>query len=89
MEMYEIASTLVLGFLIGLTGALTPGPTLVATINAALAGDRTAGLKVSVGHMVAEFVIFLMIILGFASIAGPYTTSSLLWAGPLSSSSVS
>jgi len=72
--MYEIASTLVLGFLIGLTGALAPGPTLVATINAALAGNWTAGLKISLGHMVAEFGIFLLIILGIASIAGPYTT---------------
>jgi len=34
----EILSTLALGFLIGLTGALAPGPTLVATINASLAG---------------------------------------------------
>jgi len=74
MEMYEIASTLVLGFLIGLTGALAPGPTLVATINAALAGNWTAGLKISLGHMVVESVIFLLIILGFASFAGPYTT---------------
>ncbi|MGA2918390.1 LysE family transporter [Methanoregula sp.] len=72
--MYEIASTLALGFLIGLTGALAPGPTLVATINAALAGNWTAGLKVSLGHIVAELVIFLLIILGLASMAGPYTT---------------
>ena len=74
MEIYGIASTLVLGFLIGLTGALAPGPTLVATINAALAGDWTAGLRVSLGHMIAESVIFLLIILGLARVAGPYAT---------------
>ena len=73
MEMYEIASTLVLGFLIGLTGALAPGPTLVATINAAFAGNWTAGLRVSLGHIIAELAIFLLIIFGFARIAGPYT----------------
>jgi len=72
--MYEIASTLALGFLIGLTGALAPGPTLVATINAALAGNWTTGLKISLGHIAAELVIFLLIILGIASIAGPYTS---------------
>jgi threonine/homoserine/homoserine lactone efflux protein len=72
--MYEIASTLVLGFLIGLTGALAPGPTLVATINAALAGNWTAGLRVSLGHIIAELAIFLLIILGLAGIAGPYMT---------------
>ncbi|HII99550.1 MAG TPA: LysE family transporter [Methanoregula sp.] len=37
-----ILSTVVLGFLIGLTGALAPGPTLVATINASLAGFLTS-----------------------------------------------
>lgn len=72
--MYEILSTLVLGFLIGLTGALAPGPTLVATINASLVGNWTAGLKVSLGHIVIETAIFFLIILGLASIASPYTT---------------
>jgi len=72
--LYEIASTLVLGFLIGLTGALAPGPTLVATINASLAGNWTAGLKVTLGHIMIETAIFFLIILGLASIASPYTT---------------
>ncbi|MDD1693712.1 MAG: LysE family translocator [Methanoregula sp.] len=72
--MYEIFPTLVLGFLIGLTGALAPGPTLVATINASLAGNWTAGLKVSLGHIIIETAIFFLIILGLASFAGPYTT---------------
>jgi threonine/homoserine/homoserine lactone efflux protein len=70
--LYEILSTLVLGFLIGLTGALAPGPTLVATINASLAGNWTAGLKVSLGHIVIETAIFFLIILGLASMASPY-----------------
>ena len=72
--MYELLSTLVLGFLIGLTGALAPGPTLVATINASLAGNWTAGLKVSLGHIVIETSIFFLIILGLAGLAGPCTT---------------
>jgi len=77
----EILSTLVLGFLIGLTGALAPGPTLVATINASLAGNWTAGLKVSLGHIVIETAIFLLIILGLASIASPYTTAIAVIGG--------
>jgi threonine/homoserine/homoserine lactone efflux protein len=72
--LYEIISTLVLGFLIGLTGALAPGPTLVATINASLAGNWTAGLKVSLGHIIIETALFFLIILGLASVASPYTT---------------
>jgi threonine/homoserine/homoserine lactone efflux protein len=71
--MYDFLSMLVLGFLIGLTGALAPGPTLVATINASLAGDWTTGLKISLGHIVVETIIFLLIVLGLATAARPYT----------------
>ncbi len=62
--MYDLLSMLLLGFVIGLTGALAPGPTLVATINASLAGNWTTGLKISLGHIVVETVIFLLIVLG-------------------------
>jgi len=78
---YEILSTLGIGFLIGLTGALAPGPTLVATINASLAGNWTAGLKVSLGHIIIETAIFFLIILGLAGIATPYTTAIAVIGG--------
>jgi len=77
----ETISTLVLGFLIGLTGALAPGPTLVATINASLGGDWKAGLRVSLGHIVIETAIFFLIILGFAAVAQPYTTAIAVIGG--------
>jgi threonine/homoserine/homoserine lactone efflux protein len=73
--MYDLLSMLLLGFVIGLTGALAPGPTLVATINASLSGDWTTGLKVSLGHMVIETAIFLLIVLGLAAVAQPYTAA--------------
>jgi threonine/homoserine/homoserine lactone efflux protein len=73
--MYDLLSMLLLGFVIGLTGALAPGPTLVATINASLAGDWTTGLKVSLGHIAIETAIFLLIVLGLAAVAQPYTTA--------------
>jgi len=72
--MYDFVSMILLGFVIGLTGALAPGPTLVATINASLAGDWKTGLKISLGHMLAESVIFLLIVLGFAAVALPYAS---------------
>lgn len=71
--MYDLLQMLLLGFVIGLTGALAPGLTLVATINASLTGDWTAGLKISLGHMVAESVLFVLIVMGFAAVALPYT----------------
>jgi threonine/homoserine/homoserine lactone efflux protein len=73
--MYDLLQMTVLGFVIGLTGALAPGPTLVATINSSLTGDWTAGLKISLGHMVAESVIFILIIMGLAAVALPYTNA--------------
>lgn len=72
---------LVLGFVIGLTGALAPGPTLVATINASLSGSWTAGLKISLGHILAELAIFLLIVFGLATAARPYTTVIALVGG--------
>jgi len=72
--MYDVVSMLFLGFVIGLTGALAPGPTLVATINASLTGSWTAGLKISLGHILAELAIFILIVFGLATIVRPYTT---------------
>jgi threonine/homoserine/homoserine lactone efflux protein len=72
--MYDIFQMVFLGFVIGLTGALAPGPTLVATINASINGDWMTGLKVSLGHAVVELFIVILILLGLATIALPYTS---------------
>jgi threonine/homoserine/homoserine lactone efflux protein len=73
--MYDIIQMVFLGFVIGLTGALAPGPTLVATINASVAGDWTAGLKVSLGHVIVELFLVILILLGLATVALPYTSA--------------
>jgi len=73
--MFEIFQMVLLGFIIGLTGALAPGPTLVATINASIYGRWTTGLKISLGHMVVEFFLVVLILLGLATVALPYTTA--------------
>jgi threonine/homoserine/homoserine lactone efflux protein len=73
--MFEIFQMFLLGFVIGLTGALAPGPTLVATINASIAGDWTTGLKVSLGHIIVELFLVILILLGLATIAIPYTSA--------------
>ena len=73
--MFEIFQMFILGFVIGLTGALAPGPTLVATIFASIAGDWTTGLKVSLGHVIVELFLVLLILMGLASVALPYTSA--------------
>ena len=73
--MYDIIQMVFLGFVIGLTGALAPGPTLVATINASITGDWTTGLKVSLGHVIVELFLVILILLGLATVAVPYTSA--------------
>src|SRR5208337_257574 len=45
----------------------------VATIQASLTGNWATGLKISLGHMVVEAVIFLLIVLGLTTVARPYS----------------
>lgn len=63
----------VLGFLIGLTGALAPGPTLVATINASLKGGWSMGPRVTFGHIVVEIFMVLLVVAGVSVIIGSYS----------------
>ena len=69
--MDELFQMFLLRFVLGLTGALTPGPTLIATINASIAGDWTTGLKVSPGHVIVELFLVTLILFGLATVALP------------------
>lgn len=60
----ETLGMLGLGFVIGLTGALAPGPTLVATINSSLAGGWSMGPRVTLGHAFVELLMVIIIITG-------------------------
>jgi threonine/homoserine/homoserine lactone efflux protein len=72
--MFDTSQMFIIAFVLGLTGALAPGPTLLATINSSLAGGWMTGPKVTLGHMLSELVIFLLIVAGLAAVARPYTT---------------
>lgn len=54
----------ILGFVIGLTGALAPGPTLIATIQSAVRHGWMSGPQVTGGHIIAEFFVVLLIATG-------------------------
>lgn len=71
--MYEMIEVLALAFTIGLTGALAPGPTLVATIGSSLNAGWTAGPKIAAGHALVELLIFLLIAGGLAVAAQQYS----------------
>ena len=70
---YEMLQILGASFLIGLTGALAPGPTLMATINTSLKTGWTAGPKVAAGHALVEMLVFLLIVQGLATAMQQYS----------------
>lgn len=79
--MYEILQMLFMAFTIGLTGAIAPGPTLVATVNSSLKDGWTAGPKVAAGHALVETLIFLLIIGGLADAMQGYSRIIALAGG--------
>ncbi|ACL17789.1 Lysine exporter protein (LYSE/YGGA) [Methanosphaerula palustris E1-9c] len=70
----SLVGIILFSFLIGLTGALAPGPTLVATITASMKGGWTAGPKVTLGHIAIEALVALLILAGVATVVQRYTS---------------
>jgi threonine/homoserine/homoserine lactone efflux protein len=74
--MLEILKMLGIGFFLGLTGALVPGPMLFATIETSLTKGWLSGPKVVSGHALIELVIFVLIVAGFSTQAAQ---GAVLW----------
>ncbi len=70
--MYTFQEMLLVAFAIGLTGALTPGPTLIATIRASFEHGWYAGPVITAGHCLVELVVFILILMGLVTVAGQY-----------------
>ena len=79
--MFEVLQMFFMAFAIGLTGALAPGPTLVATVNTSLKDGWTAGPKVAAGHALVEVLIFLSIIAGMAAVMQQYSRAISIVGG--------
>jgi len=78
-----IAGMFVLSFIIGLTGALAPGPTLIATITASMREGWTVGPRIVIGHMAIEALFVLFILVGLAEFIIPYS-AYIAFAGGIS-----
>lgn len=70
--------TFLLGLIIGLTGALVPGPTLVATIHSSVRGGWSTGPRVMAGHAVIETAIFLLVIFGLGTVVSSQEYTPLI-----------
>lgn len=76
-----LIDALILGFLIGLTGALAPGPTLVATIHASVKGGWTMGPKVTLGHIIVESCLLLLTVMGISLLFNQYAIAISIIGG--------
>lgn len=79
----EISKAFLLGFTVGLTGAIVPGPLLFATVEATLKKGWIAGPQVVMGHMLVEIVFCVFIFLGAASFLSNDTVSTISLIGGL------
>ncbi|MBN1134926.1 MAG: LysE family transporter [Methanosarcinaceae archaeon] len=75
--MLEILNMLLVGFTVGLSGALVPGPMLFATIETSLKNGWLAGPSVVMGHAVLEFAICVLVVLGMTSLVGSSVISAI------------
>ncbi|HJH32431.1 MAG TPA: LysE family translocator [Methanosarcinaceae archaeon] len=81
--MFEIINMLLIGFSVGLSGALVPGPMLFATIDSSLRKGWIAGPEVVLGHAFLELIIVILIVLGMSSFIGSKEISTISVVGGL------
>lgn len=84
MQTIEILKALLLGFSVGLTGALVPGPMLFATIEISMKKGWFAGPQVVFGHIIVEVVLYIMILFGAASLVNSDIISAIFLIGGFS-----
>jgi len=64
----EFFTLLSLGFLVGFSGAIIPGPLLAFTVFDTSRKKQMTGPRIILGHAVWESIIILIILLGFSSL---------------------
>ena len=79
-----ILEMLFIGFAVGLTGAMVPGPMLFATIESSLKTGWTAGPKIIFGHVILEIFTCVLIIAGMTAIMNDTIISAISVIGGIS-----
>jgi threonine/homoserine/homoserine lactone efflux protein len=67
MDYANAAILLGIGFVVGISGAIMPGPLLIYTIQESLKKGKWVGALVILGHAIVEVFIFLLLALGLLS----------------------
>ena len=72
---------LILGFTVGISAAIIPGPMMFATIGASFHKGWRAGPSIFMGHALVEFVFFIVILIGASSFLNQLIISYLAITG--------
>ena len=83
IDIIELLQALVLGFTVGVSAALIPGPMAFATIGISMKSGWRTGPSVFIGHALVEAAIFLLILAGAASFLGESIMSAISIIGGL------
>ncbi len=82
--MFSLFSIFVGAFVVGLSGAMAPGPVLTVTISESLKRGFKAGPLIVLGHAILEIILLILIAAGLGPLfQHPVTTTVVLWAGGL------
>ncbi|WP_319508025.1 LysE family transporter [uncultured Methanolobus sp.] len=79
----ELLQALALGFTVGVSAALIPGPMMFATIGISMKNGWRTGPSVFIGHALVESAIFLLILAGAVSFLGESIMSGISIIGGL------
>jgi threonine/homoserine/homoserine lactone efflux protein len=79
--MIELIKALILGFTVGISAALIPGPMMFATIGASLKKGWKVGPSVFVGHALVELTFVVLILIGASSFTENIPISDLAKVG--------
>lgn len=81
--MIELAKALFLGFTVGISASIIPGPMTFATIGASVKNGWRAGPSIFLGHALVELAIFILVLIGASPFLGKTIISYLAIIGGL------
>lgn len=81
--MIELTKALILGFTVGISAAIIPGPMMFAAIAASIKKGWRAGPSIFIGHAFVELVIFVIVFIGASSFLGETVIAYLAIVGGL------
>jgi len=81
--MIELTKALILGFTVGISAAIIPGPMMFAAIAASIKNGWRAGPSIFIGHALVELAIFVIVLVGASSFLGETVITYLAIIGCL------